>query len=58
MDFQAGYKMIDQICDYYYALQNNQILVKSEVEPNFIKRILPLEPPENPSNWTDIEEEI
>ncbi|KAF9002337.1 pyridoxal phosphate-dependent transferase [Cyathus striatus] len=41
---KAGYQAIDRICDYYYTLQDKP--VTSQVEPGYLRQLIPLTPPE------------
>ncbi|THU89379.1 hypothetical protein K435DRAFT_781667 [Dendrothele bispora CBS 962.96] len=43
---KAGYQAIDRICDYYYSLQQSKFPVVSEVEPGYLKPLLPSAAPE------------
>ncbi|PPQ95321.1 hypothetical protein CVT26_008166 [Gymnopilus dilepis] len=41
---KAGYQAIDRICDYYYSLQNRDVVPR--VEPGYLREHIPLQPPE------------
>ncbi|KAG7090975.1 hypothetical protein E1B28_010042 [Marasmius oreades] len=43
---KEAYKAIDQICDYYYALQDAKIPVVSSVEPGYLRPLLPSSAPQ------------
>ncbi|TFK74562.1 hypothetical protein BDN72DRAFT_664561 [Pluteus cervinus] len=40
---KAGYKAIDDICDYYYSLQEKSVV--SNVKPGYLAELVPSEPP-------------
>ncbi|KAF8895716.1 pyridoxal phosphate-dependent transferase [Gymnopilus junonius] len=41
---KAGYQAIDRICDYYYSLQDRDVVPR--VEPGYLREHIPLQPPE------------
>jgi len=39
---KAGYQAIDRICDYYYSIQDRNVL--PDVEPGYLRQHIPSEP--------------
>ncbi|KAJ3880065.1 pyridoxal phosphate-dependent transferase [Lentinula edodes] len=54
---KAGYQAIDRICDYYYALQDSKFPVLPDVEPGYLRPLLPSSAPESGEDFSQIAED-
>ncbi|KAJ3780552.1 hypothetical protein GGU10DRAFT_141191 [Lentinula aff. detonsa] len=54
---KAGYQAIDRICDYYYALQQSKFSVLPDVEPGYLRPLLPSSAPETGEDFSQIAED-
>ncbi|KAF8828784.1 hypothetical protein HHX47_DHR3000279 [Lentinula edodes] len=54
---KAGYQAIDRICDYYYALQESKFPVLPDVEPGYLRPLLPSSAPESGEDFSQIAED-
>lgn len=58
-DFRReGYKMVDYIINYYKTLDSNNIPVQSQVQPGYLRKLLPESPPEFPESFQSIMDDI
>ena len=53
---EAAHLAIDEIADYFDTVQNRRVL--SNVEPGYLKKGLPDEPPNEGEEWADIQKDI
>ncbi|KAI9887665.1 MAG: hypothetical protein M1823_000529 [Watsoniomyces obsoletus] len=53
---KAAHSAIDEIIDYYDTLQDRTVL--PDVEPGYLKKLLPDGPPETGESWEDIQKDI
>ncbi|CAG8729851.1 4171_t:CDS:2, partial [Racocetra fulgida] len=53
---KRGYETVDQICKYYKELDNYNVL--PNVEPGYLKKLLPEEAPEEPESFDAIQSDI
>ncbi|KAE9408645.1 hypothetical protein BT96DRAFT_913791 [Gymnopus androsaceus JB14] len=51
---KAGYQAIDRICDYYYALEQSKVTVLPDVEPGYLRPLLPASAPESGEDFSQI----
>ncbi|KAF5345346.1 hypothetical protein D9758_008462 [Tetrapyrgos nigripes] len=51
---KAGYQAIDRICDYYYELQQSKFPVVSQVEPGYLRPLLPSAAPDAGEDFQQI----
>ncbi|KAI0060956.1 hypothetical protein BV25DRAFT_1827177 [Artomyces pyxidatus] len=49
---KAGYDAIDRICDYYYSLRERPVV--AQVEPGYLRPLLPERAPEKGEEWSNI----
>ncbi|KAK0212488.1 pyridoxal phosphate-dependent transferase [Desarmillaria ectypa] len=49
---KAGYQAIDRICDYHYSLRNKPVV--ANVQPGYLKPLVPSAPPENGEDFQTI----
>ncbi|CAO1619118.1 unnamed protein product [Parajaminaea phylloscopi] len=55
---KAGYAAVDQICDYYHALQKDTLPVAAQVEPGFLFDQIPGQAPEEGEPWETINDDF
>ncbi|KAK9326313.1 pyridoxal phosphate-dependent transferase [Lipomyces orientalis] len=53
---KAAYASIDYIVDYYKTITERQVV--SDVQPGYLRRLLPSEMPEEPESWDDIQKDF
>ena len=53
---RAAHAAVDEIADYLESVQDRRVL--SDVEPGYLKKLLPSSPPEEPKPWPDVQKEI
>ncbi|KAK9329818.1 pyridoxal phosphate-dependent transferase [Lipomyces starkeyi] len=49
---RAAYASVDYIVDYYKTITERQVV--SDVEPGYLRQLLPTEMPQEPESWDDI----
>lgn len=49
---KAGYAAIDQICDYFYSLEEKPVV--AQVEPGYLAKLIPQAPPQEGEKFEDI----
>ena len=49
---QAGKQMVDYIADYLENIRDRKVL--PSVEPNYIRTVVPANPPEHPETWNAV----
>lgn len=53
---QHGKEMIDYVCNYIENISERR--VTPNVEPGYLRKLLPVEAPINPDNWDTIMEDV
>jgi aromatic-L-amino-acid decarboxylase len=45
-------QVVDMICDYYKSLESYP--VRSQVQPGYLRKLLPASAPKQPDQWQDV----
>ncbi|KAK9492220.1 pyridoxal phosphate-dependent transferase [Lipomyces doorenjongii] len=53
---RAAYASVDYIVDYYKTITERQVV--SDVEPGYLRQLLPTEMPQEPESWDDIHKDF
>ena len=53
---RRGKEMVDMIADYYSTIRERRVL--SDVQPGYLRSLLPFTAPNEPEKWEDIVKDI